>query len=85
MNLDIDSNSKIPSDLVGMSGGGIWRAKFRINADRTRFWIEDRGRDIILAGVTFWQTPIEGRQLIAHGPRSIYRALRDIVILSGKQ
>lgn len=80
VNLDIDSNDKIPADLVGMSGGGIWRAKFKVNADRTRYWIEDCGRDIILTGLTFLQTPLEGRQLIAHGPMSIYHVFREFVL-----
>ena len=79
VNLDIEANPEIPVDFGGVSGGGLWRAKYRVTANRDRFWIEDPGRDIVLVGVNFLQTALPGRQLVAHGPRSIYeRVFNDM-------
>lgn len=79
VNLNLESNAVIPKDLGGMSGGGVWRARFCVNSDRTKYWIENMSRDLILTGITFLQTSLPGRQLIAHGPTSIYDKLKDIV------
>lgn len=75
VNMNVEGNPEIPSDFGGMSGGGLWRVKFRMDANRSSFWIEDASRDVILSGVIFYQTPSPGRQLIAHGPESIYDLL----------
>jgi len=79
IDLDAEENPDIPKDFEGMSGGGLWRAGYRMKKDRSRFWFDNVGRDIVLAGVTFWQTDSEGRQLIAHGPKSIYESLVPLV------
>ena len=75
VNLNIEGNPEIPNDYKGVSGGGLWRVKFLASPDLKNFWIEDPARDIILVGVNFYQTDIPGRQLIAHGPKSIYERL----------
>lgn len=79
VDLNLESNAPIPSNLEGMSGGGIWRVKFNATADRTKYWVENPSRDIILEGITFLQTDLSSRQLIAHGPTSIYHRLPQIV------
>lgn len=79
VNLDIEANPDIPKDFRGTSGGGLWRVKYRVSPGRDKFWLEDPGRDIVLCGVNFMQTAKSGRQLVAHGPRSIYeRIFNDI-------
>lgn len=75
VNLNLESNVPIPSNLQGMSGGGLWRARFNINADSKQFTIENPTQDILLQGIIFLQTALDGRQLIAHGPKSIYESL----------
>lgn len=72
VNLNLESNVPIPSNLQGMSGGGVWRVIFSVTSESGRFAIEDPSRDIVLQGITFLQTELAGRQLIAHGPKSIY-------------
>lgn len=72
VNLNIEDNPAIPTDFGGVSGGGLWRAKYSVSPDQDRFWIANPSRDIVLVGVNFFQTAMPGRQLIAHGPRSIY-------------
>lgn len=77
VNLNLDQNPEIPKDYHGMSGGGIWRATFSLSADQSVFVIEKPSRDIVLSGVMFYQTGPEGRQIIGHGPRSLYATLPD--------
>jgi hypothetical protein len=72
VNLNLESNVPIPSNLQGMSGGGLWRVIFSVTGEPGRFVIRDPSRDIVLQGITFLQTELAGRQLIAHGPKSIY-------------
>lgn len=72
VNLNLESNVPIPLNLQGMSGGGLWRVIFSVTGDSSRFSIGDPSRDIVLQGITFLQTELAGRQLIAHGPKSIY-------------
>ena len=79
VNLNLDYNSIIPSNLQGMSGGGIWRIVFRATESPDAFSLADPSRDIMLQGITFAQTDLKGRQLIAHGPKSIYQRLYDMV------
>lgn len=74
-----ESNSHIPKDYGGMSGGGLWRARIVGDIRESRFWIDDPTRDVVLSGVVFAQTRLSGRQLVAHGPRSIYRQLPRLV------
>lgn len=72
VNLYLESNVPIPSNLEGMSGGGLWRVIFSVTGESGHFAIGDPSRDIVLQGITFLQTELAGRQLIAHGPKSIY-------------
>jgi hypothetical protein len=75
--LDLDANPDLPTSFAGVSGGGIWRTRFGIDEAATRFEVANRYRDIFWVGVAFYQTPLEGRSLIAHGPRSIYQRLYE--------
>jgi len=79
MGLDLDKNPEIPKDFVGMSGGGVWKIKFFLSEDKTRFAVENFTRDITLVGVNFNQTDLPGRQLIGHGPDSIYKRLYGLI------
>lgn len=79
MGLDLDSNPEIPDNFVGMSGGGIWKIKFFVSEDKTKFTVENPTRDIIIVGVNFNQTDLPGRQIIGHAPKSIYQALFSII------
>lgn len=78
MGLDLDSNPEIPDNFVGMSGGGIWKIKFFVSEDKTKFAIENPSRDVAIVGVNFNQTDLPGRQIIGHGPKSIYQALFNL-------
>ncbi|HEX3526549.1 MAG TPA: hypothetical protein VH988_05740 [Thermoanaerobaculia bacterium] len=75
--LDLDENPDLPSSFGGVSGGGVWRTRFGTDEAATRFEIANRYRDIFWVGVIFYQTSLEGRSLIAHGPRSIYQRLYE--------
>ena len=79
MGLDLDSNPEIPDDFVGISGGGIWKIKFIVSEDKTKFAVENFSRDVVIVGVNFYQTDLPGRQIIGHGPKSIYRALFNFI------
>lgn len=79
VNLNLPQNPALPHDYGGVSGGGIWRAAFYMTADEGTFLIENARRDIVLSGVAFYQTDPASRQLIAHGPRSLYAALYEHV------
>ena len=76
IDLDIEENSDIPKDYSGMSGGGIWRAKFHCDEMKEKFEIDN----IIFMGVNFFQTSINRRKLIGHGSKSIYELLYQHVI-----
>jgi len=77
MNLSLNQNPEIPRAYGGMSGGGIWRAAFWMSPDQTEFAVEDEWRDILLSGIAFYQTGLDGRQIIGHGPKSLYSTLTD--------
>lgn len=77
VNLDILDNSQIPRDYGGMSGGGIWRVEYATDPELRTFVVESNARGIVLSGVIFYQTAEDGRQLLSHGPQSIYRAFID--------
>lgn len=76
-NLDLPQNPALPETYRGLSGGGIWRAAFYVTEHGTEFLVERASRDILLSGVAFYQTDLPGRQIIGHGPRSLYRTLYD--------
>ena len=72
------SNPAIPSDLGGLSGGGLWRIRIYVREnDRAVFLDDDLSKGIVLSGVVIAQTELVDRRLIAHGPRSIYERLRS--------
>lgn len=75
VNLDLQQNPSLPRTFVGVSGGGIWRAAFNVTEDESVFTIEKPWRDIVLSGVAFYQTGEHGRQIIGHGPKSLYETL----------
>lgn len=79
VNLNLESNVPIPSNLEGMSGGGVWRARFTVSGEPKRFAIHNPTQEILLQGIVFLQTALESRQLIAHGPRSIYEQLPEFI------
>jgi len=70
------SNPSIPTDLGGLSGGGLWRARVYVrDSDRAVFLDEDLSRGVLLSGVVVAQTELVDRRLLAHGPKSIYDRL----------
>jgi len=80
INLNLNQNPNIPRAYGGMSGGGIWRAAFWMSPDQTVFAVEDPQRDILLSGVAFYQTGLDGRQIVGHGPRSLYTTFTNASI-----
>lgn len=72
MDLDVEyseQSANLPTDLGGYSGGGVWFVPLKkLNSG------ELMAGDYILAGVIFYQSPIENnkRFLRCHGPRSVY-------------
>lgn len=66
MGLDLDNNSEIPRDFIGMSGGGIWKIRFFVSEDKSRYAIKNPTQDIAIVGVNFNQTDLPGRQIIGH-------------------
>ena len=79
MNLDIPANPDIPTDFSGMSGGGIWWTRWGCDKNQKRFVVANPSQDIIVAGVSFFQTGSHNRMLIGHGPNSIYELLYQYV------
>lgn len=79
MGLNLDENKEIPTDFSGVSGGGIWKIKVLVNEEKTEYSVDNFNKDISLVGVSFNQTPEKGRQIIGHGPESIYRNLYKII------
>lgn len=77
VNLNLRKNPKIPRDYGGVSGGGIWRASFYMSEDQSALAIKNPSRDIVLSGVAFYQTNEERRQIIGHGPKSLYSTLYE--------
>ena len=76
VHLNVEENPVLPvATFGGMSGGGIWRARYSVSAQKDFSLI-----DLALIGVTFLETAEPGRQLVAHGPTSIYRLLFGQVV-----
>jgi hypothetical protein len=75
VNLNLDKNPGIPRTYGGVSGGGIWRATFSRTEDETGFTIKEPARDILLCGVAFYETAMASRQILGHGPKSLYETL----------
>ena len=82
MRLDTSANPDIPRDFSGMSGGGIWWTRWTCDESLQRFVVENPSRDILLAGVSFFQTGNHDRMLLGHGPKSIYELLYQVVCKS---
>lgn len=80
VNLNLPQNPEIPRTYKGVSGGGIWRVSFWLNPEQTAFAVTDAKRDILLSGVAFYQTGEKGRQVIGHGPRSLYHTLSGYAV-----
>ncbi len=64
------SDFVLPNDYGATSGGGIWSVAMRKEHDGTFLVAQSR-----LIGVVFWQTEAPDRDLIGHGPESIYKRL----------
>ncbi len=67
----------VPSSLAGMSGGSIWHARVLIHPSTHKVFVPDDPNWLILSGVSFYQSPVSngGRNLRAHGRKSIYEKL----------
>lgn len=62
------SESKLPTDYQGTSGGGIWRIYLQKDSNGGYTPIETR-----LIGVAYWQDEVAGSLgIIGHGPISVY-------------
>jgi hypothetical protein len=69
-----ESGFRLPLSYGGTSGGGIWRVYVRRQDDGTYLAVESR-----LARVAYWETDPPNRDIIGHGPGSIYgRLLTEI-------
>jgi len=79
MGINLDENPEIPKNFCGVSGGGIWKIKFFADVDKTNFAVENPIEDIALVGVNFNQTDLKVRQIIGHGPESIYKVLYSFI------
>jgi len=67
---------KMPEKVDGMSGGGMWRAKFSMTEDLNEFNLHA----VIFSGVNFYQTQFGKKyQILGHGPISIYKNLYRMV------
>ena len=80
MDLNIEENPDIPGNCAGMSGGGIWRTCFFMDNNLEHFRVENVHKDIVFSGVSFYQTGKKGRQIIGHGPKSIYECLYEFAV-----
>ena len=56
VNLNIPDNPEVPKDFSGVSGGGIWRAKWAYETKTERYKVLDIVNDCTLSGVCFYQT-----------------------------
>lgn len=62
------SESKLPTNYQGTSGGGIWRIYVQRDANDKYVVLETR-----LTGVAYWQDNVDGSLgVIGHGPISVY-------------
>jgi hypothetical protein len=62
------SESKLPTNYQGTSGGGIWRIYLQTGSDGRYTPAETR-----LTGVAYWQDQVAGSLgIIGHGPISVY-------------
>jgi len=67
---------EMPTNVGGMSGGGMWRAKFSMREDLKEFNLHAA----LFSGVNFYQTEFgKEYQILGHGPMSIYKNLYNLV------
>ena len=70
--IDTKKNSRVPSLLNGMSGGGVWKVEWKevYNNFQYSYW-----------GIIFWQTElIDGKRFLrCHGRKSIYKLLKHVL------
>ena len=72
----IAEKGKMPENVGGMSGGGMWRAKFSMTEDLKEFNLHA----VIFSGVNFYQTHFGKKyQIFGHGTMSIYNNLYNLV------
>ncbi|MFV1875500.1 hypothetical protein [Nioella sp.] len=62
-----DGDHQEPSSYGAASGGGLWRVCLNTHSGK---------HSVELVGVAFFETDSPNRQIIFHGPNSIYRVLR---------
>lgn len=74
-----------PLNYGGVSGGGIWMVPLRMDPERGPQTA--RALDLFLAGVCCYQhEPLpDGREVEGHGPRSVYRRMREVLSQGGVQ
>lgn len=75
--LNIPDNPPIPNKFGGVSGGGVWRTFWSTDKNQERFIVSNIFEDIVLLGISFYQIYGDDSRLIAHGPSSIYRNLKE--------
>lgn len=68
-----------PLNYGGVSGGGIWMVPLEMDPDKGPHTA--RALDLFLAGVCCYQhEPLpDGREVEGHGPRSVYRRMREVL------
>ena len=72
----VAEEGEMPANVAGMSGGGMWRAKFSMREDLKEFKLNA----VLFSGVNFYQTEFgKEYQILGHGPMSIYRNLYNLV------
>ncbi len=69
-----------PSDYGGVSGGGIWMVPLQMNPDEGPNTA--KAKELFLAGVCCCQGEAlpDGREVEGHGPLSLYRRLREVLL-----
>jgi hypothetical protein len=74
-----------PLNYGGVSGGGIWMVPLEMNPDKGPHTA--KAAELFLAGVCCYQhEPLpDGREVEGHGPRSLYRCMREIRMQGGAQ
>ncbi|HOC01152.1 MAG TPA: hypothetical protein PKM43_20680, partial [Verrucomicrobiota bacterium] len=74
-----------PSNYGGVSGGGIWMVPLEMDPDKGPHTA--KAAELFLAGVCCYQhEPLpDGREVEGHGPRSVYRRMREVLSQGGVQ
>ncbi len=77
--LNIPDNPPIPEEFGGVSGGGVWRSFWTTDKNKELFIVSNIFEDIVLSGISFYQIYGENSKLIAHGPKSIYKNMLELL------